>query len=260
MDIKMDIARRRYGALDSLRGLLLINMILYHALYDVVHIMGIPLSWYTGTAGYVWQQSICWGFIFLSGFCFRLSKRPVRHGLIVLGAGILVSAVTYFFMPSQLIIFGVLYLLGLCSLIQCGVWALWNRMGLRPFPAALGLALSAMAFFITRGVPAGYLGFESLKICPLPTWLYQLDLLAILGLPGPGFYSADYFPVVPWVFLYLCGYFLWRIVGCRSTVMKMLRPGIAPLSFIGRHSLLIYLLHQPVVFALLSAVSYQLTF
>ena len=81
----------RYNALDSLRGLLLINMVLYHALYDVVYILGIPLPWYTGWSGYVWQQGICWGFIFLSGFCFRLSRHPVRHGLVVLGAGVLVS-------------------------------------------------------------------------------------------------------------------------------------------------------------------------
>ena len=65
----------RYHALDSLRGLLILNMIAYHALYDVVYILNIPIFWYTGQAGYIWQQSICWGFILLSGFCFRLSRR-----------------------------------------------------------------------------------------------------------------------------------------------------------------------------------------
>ena len=77
------MSRERYNLLDTVRGVLIINMILYHALYDVVHIMGIPISWYTGPVGYIWQQSICWGFILLSGFCFRLSRRPLRHGLTV---------------------------------------------------------------------------------------------------------------------------------------------------------------------------------
>ena len=61
------------------------------------------------------------------------------------------------------------------------------------------------------------------------------------------FHSSDYFPLIPWMFLYLCGYFLWRAVGHRRRVMEKLKPGFAPLAFLGRHSLLIYLLHQPVL-------------
>lgn len=95
------MSRERYDLLDTVRGVLIINMILYHALYDVVHIMGIPIGWYTGPAGYIWQQNICWGFILLSGFCFRLSRRPLRHGLTVLGAGILVTLATALASPQS---------------------------------------------------------------------------------------------------------------------------------------------------------------
>lgn len=249
------MSRKRYHLLDTVRGLLLINMIAYHGLYDVVHIMGVPIGWYTGPIGYVWQQGICWGFILLSGFCFRLSRHPLRHGLTVLGAGVLVTVVTAAAMPSERIIFGVLYLLGLSALIQCAVWALWSRLDLPPFPAGLGLALSALMFLLTREVPAGYIGFERLRICPLPGTLYAWDFLAVLGFPGPGFWSSDYFPVIPWVFLYLCGYFLWRLIGSRQRVMDKLRPGIRPLAFLGRHSLLVYLLHQPVLMAVFTAFS-----
>ena len=136
----------RYQALDSLRGLLLVQMIAYHALYDVVYILGVPIPWYTGPAGYVWQQSICWGFILLSGFCFRLSRHPVRHGLTVLGAGLLVTLATWLAMPSEFILFGVLYLLGLAALLQCAVWALCSRWQLPPFSPWLGLALNLAAY------------------------------------------------------------------------------------------------------------------
>lgn len=249
-------SRERYGLLDTARGLLLINMAAYHGLYDVVHIMGVPMAWYTGPLGYAWQQGICWGFILLSGFCSGLSKRPLRHGLTVLGAGIVVTVVTAIAMPSERIIFGVLYLLGLAGLIQWGVSVLWEKLRLPPCPAGLGLALSAGAFFLTREVPSGYLGFEGLKLCPLPQWLYQWDWLAVLGFPGPGFWSSDYFPVVPWLFLYLCGYFLWRLVGGRIEIMDRLRPGIRPLAFLGRHSLLVYLLHQPALMAAFTAAGW----
>lgn len=257
------MSRERYNLLDTIRGVLLINMVLYHGLYDVVHIMGVPMAWYTGPIGYSWQQGICWGFILLSGFCFRLSRRPLRHGLIILGAGVLVTVVTAIAMPSERIIFGVLYLLGLCGLIQCGVWALWSRLRLPPFPAGPGLLMAALAFLLTREVPSGYIGFEGLRLFELPAWLYRWDFMAVLGFPGPGFWSSDYFPVIPWVFLYLCGYFLWRLIGSRQRVMDRLRPGVRPLSFIGRHSLLIYLLHQPalmLLFTLLQALHLPLEF
>lgn len=248
------MSRGRYHLLDTLRGFLLINMIAYHGLYDVVYVIGVPLGWYTSLPGYIWQQSICWGFILLSGFCSRFSGHPLRHGLIVLGAGVLVTVATAVAMPSELIIFGVLYLLGLCGLIQYAVLALWEKLKLPPLPAWLGLALAAAAFFLTRDVPRGWLGFEELLICRLPGWLYRWDWLAVLGFPGPGFHSSDYFPLVPWVFLYLCGYFLWRLAGSRHQVMDKLRPGIRPLAFIGRHSLLVYLLHQPALMAVFTAV------
>ncbi len=237
----------RYHLLDSLRGLLLINMVAFHAIYDIVYILGIPIPWYTGLPGYFWQQSICWGFIFLSGFCFRLSRHPLRHGLVVLGAGLFVSLVTCIVMPSQAILYGVLWLLGLAGLVQCLVWAVWNKLGYPPFPAVWGLILSLLAFFLTRNVPYGWLGFQGIQIAPLPPALYSGQWLALLGFPGPGFYSADYFPLVPWFFLYLAGYFLWRCIGSRRRIMDKLRPGIRPLAFLGRHSLLIYLLHQPVL-------------
>lgn len=237
----------RYNALDSIRGLLLVNMVLYHALYDAVFIKGVPLDWYVGPVGYVWQQGICWGFIFLSGFCFRFSKHPVRHGLTVLGAGLLVTAVTWAVMPEQRVLYGVLTLLGAAGLLQCAVWWLWSRLGLGPYPAPLGLAVFAALFFLTRGVPYGYLGFEGLRLFELPIWLYQSRWLTPLGLPGPGFWSSDYFPLVPWLFLYLCGYFLWRLIGHKRQIMDRLKPGVRPLAFLGRHSLLIYLIHQPIL-------------
>ncbi len=236
----------RYNALDSLRGLLLISMALYHALYDVVYIKGIPLPWYTGPGGYVWQQSVCWGFIFLSGFCFGFSRHPLRHGLVVSGAGALVTLVTWVTMPEQRILYGVLFLLGAAGLIQCAAWRVWSRLKLPPCPARLGLVLFGALFFLTRGVPYGYLGFEGIRLMDLPYWLYRSPWLTPLGLPGPGFWSSDYFPLVPWLFLYLCGYFLWRLIGS-GPLMEKLRPGVRPLAFLGRHSLFVYLLHQPVL-------------
>ena len=62
----------RYALLDELRGLDLVSMMLYHGCWDLVNLFGIQADWYYGLPGHLWQQSICWVFILLSGFCVQL--------------------------------------------------------------------------------------------------------------------------------------------------------------------------------------------
>lgn len=126
----------RYALLDELRGLDLLSMIGYHACWDLIFLFGMSATWYTGWQGHLWQQSICWVFILLSGFCLPLGHRPLRRGLIVSGAGALVTAVTLLFMPEDRVVFGVLTLLGAAMLItgllqpllqKIPAWAGWCR-------------------------------------------------------------------------------------------------------------------------------------
>ena len=92
----------RYRLLDELRGLDLISMMLYHGMWDVVFLFGVAQKWYTGRPGFVWQQSICWVFILLSGFCLPMGHHPFRRGAVVFGAGALVTAVTLLFLPEDM--------------------------------------------------------------------------------------------------------------------------------------------------------------
>lgn len=108
----MNQTSTRYALLDELRGLDLISMMLYHGTWDAVYLFGVAVPWYAGTPGRLWQQSICWGFILLSGFCLPMGHHPVKRGAAVFGAGALVTAVTLLFMPENVVLFGVLTLLG----------------------------------------------------------------------------------------------------------------------------------------------------
>ena len=144
----------RYALLDELRGLDLVSMMLYHACWDMMFLFGIWMDWYAGMPGRLWQQTICWVFILLSGFCVQLGHHTLRRGAQVFGAGALVTAVTLLFMPEDRVIFGVLTLLGSAMLLTDLL-----EKPLRRIPPAAGFAISAVLFALTRNVSAGYLGF-----------------------------------------------------------------------------------------------------
>lgn len=234
--MKTPSSRPRWAGLDTLRGVTLISMIAYHACWDLVYMFGLDWPWYHTTGAYIWQQSICWTFILLSGFCWPLGRRPVRRGLMAFGGGLLVSAVTMVMMPEDGIFFGVL------TLLTVPLDPLLRRV-----PARVGLAGSFLLFLLLRDVNAGYLGFEGVRILALPGWLYRSLFTACLGFPPAGFHSSDYFSLFPWIFLFLTGYFLHRL---RREEPASLRLPVV--SAMGRHSLVVYLLHQPLVYGALA--------
>lgn len=236
--------KKRSGLLDSLRGITVIQMVLYHAIWDLVFIFGVDWGWYHGTGAYIWQQCICCTFILLSGFCSAISRHPVKRGLIVFGIGGAVTLVTAVCMPDEIVLFGVLTLIGSCMLLQALL-----RRPLSHVPPAPGAVLSLLLFFFTRHIDMGYLGFFGKKLINLPDALYANLFTAYFGFCPPGFYSTDYFSLFPWIFLFLTGFFLHGLLG--DAILKISWKGIAPLNFIGRHALEIYTVHQPVIYGML---------
>ena len=106
--------------------------------------------------------------------------------------------------------------------------------------------MSLALFAVFYGVPERYIGFFNSKLLEVPDFFYQFKYVAFLGFPSDGFRSSDYFPIISWVFMFILGYYLWHIVRRYRAEERFLR-GLRPLSFCGRHSLLIYLAHQPVL-------------
>ena len=263
----------RLPALDLLRGLNLLSMIAYHGAYDLVYLYGVDIPGYRGLPGYLWQQSICWIFIFLSGFCFCLGRfdgaRRIRRGLLLSACGLLITAVTALIMPESLILMGVLSFFGLAVLLTVPLYPLLVRI-----PAYAGLAGCLLLFFLTRDVSSGWLGFEGLRLLALPDFLYHGVFPMILGFPWPGFFSTDYFALLPWIFLFWSGFFTFRCFcgkkerrpvenvpeavpedgkAAPEPAVLFLRAGgrslCAPLEYIGRHTLPIYMIHQPALMA-----------
>ena len=237
----------RYHLLDELRGLDLISMMFYHGMWDVVFIFGVAQPWYTSRPGFLWQQSICWVFILLSGFCLPMGHHSFKRGCTVFGAGALVTAVTLLFMPADVVWFGVLTLLGAAMLITAALDGLLRRV-----PPAVGMAVSAVLFWVTYPTMSGFWNLPGGRF-PLPQTLYANYLTAYFGFMPKTFFSTDYFPLLPWLFLFWAGYFLHHLVG-RERMEPLRRSVCPPLGWMGRHSLVLYLLHQPVIFGVLTLV------
>lgn len=237
---------KRLILLDELRGLTLLSMIIYHFMWDLVYLANIPMPWYHSYGAHLWQQSICRTFILLSGFCWSLGKHPIKRGLTVFVCGAIITGVTGFLLPEDIVLFGVLTLLGSAMLLMVPLDFVFRKI---ESPVLLGfmLLLFVFLFGLFYSVPNGHLaGYQ------LPSSIYKNLFTAYLGFPRREFFSTDYFPILPWFFLYAVGYFLQKLFTHFSLLQKELfiTSHVRPLAFIGQKSLWIYMLHQPVLYAI----------
>lgn len=224
-------------------------MIIYHGVWDLVYIFGVNWQWYHSDAAYIWQQWICWSFILISGFCMSLGSRTIKRGLTVFTAGIIISVVTAVAVPRDIVIFGILTLIGSSMLLIFPI-----RKVLNLIMPELGLAFSGALFFITRNISTGYLGFEGINIIKLPDILYSNIVTAYFGFLPTNFSSADYFPLFPWIFLFICGYFMYRIFQKYDILKYLTSNRKNPLYILGRNTLWIYMAHQPILYLVLSLI------
>ena len=187
-------------------------------------------------------------FIIISGVSLNFTNCGIRNGIKLNLLGFLITAVTAIVIPEQAIYFGVLNLLG-CAMLLCqATKSLLNRIN--PF---IGTLFCLVLYALTYGVPTGFIGVFDTPLVMLPKGLYAFRALAFLGFPDKGFFSTDYFPLLPWIFLFACGYFMWRAV---STIgaLRLFRFKIPPLCFLGRHTLIIYIIHQPLLMGICALI------
>lgn len=239
--------KKRYELIDSIRGFAIINMVIFHTLYDIFMIYG-DGSFFTSPWCTVWERFICVSFIIISGVSFNFSHHTVRNGIIVSLCGFLVTIVTALAMPEQAVWFGILNLLGISMLICSALKNLINAV-----PPALGATASFLVYAVTYGVQNGYIGFLNASIFELPQALYSYKYLSFIGFRSSDFVSSDYFPIIPWIFLYIFGIFLWKIIKNRN-LEKYFYFKIPILNTIGRYSLVIYLAHQPAIMLIMNVI------
>jgi len=229
--------RERIWEIDFLRGLSIILMVGYHLLYDLGEMAGFKsfLGFETDLSTPAWQAAqyfFAVVFVVLSGISSTLSRNNVRRALKLLAVAVLITGVTYFFDPSGTVHFGILHLLGVSILVY-------------------GLAFEKASGQACAMVGAAVIG-AGLILPPVSKLLaVGFDWLLPFGIHGPAYSSFDYFPLLPWFGIFLTGAALGKSVYAPKRGLIPVRLSETFVNSAGRHSLLIYILHQPVILAVL---------
>lgn len=238
---------KRYALPDTFRGIILLSMLIYHTVWDMVYIFEQKWSWYESLWCYYWQQSICWSFILLSGFCWSFGKKKWKRGTIVFVNGLIISLVTLSLMPENRVLFGILTMLGSSMLFMIPMEKVLKRVN--PYVGGIG---AFFLFIYMKNVDNGSLGWNGFGYVKLPETWYANLFSAYWGLPARGFYSSDYFGIFPWLFLFVTGYFVYRIFEKHQWKDALKKGSIVPLEMLGKNSLLVYMIHQPLIYVVLT--------
>ena len=231
----------RYPEIDIARGIAVVMMVLFHIAFDLsfLGIAGIPVSSLPWRAFAMATAAL---FLLLVGISLsisagyaktRLSRsdfilKYLKRGAGIFAIGIGISIVTWIILPGAFIVFGILHLIGL-SIALSPLYTGYSWQNL----------LAGLAMILVSPVVAAMRG---------DGWLVWL------GIHPPAFYSIDYTPVFPWLGVVLIGVGLGAILYPRAArrwdheVPTLPR---SPLRFLGRHSLAIYLVHQPIILGIL---------
>lgn len=234
----------RIHFMDEVRGGDILLMVFYHAFYTAGFIYG--LTWGQKLLLFFMPSEAFFAgiFIFISGISSRLSHSNLRRGLGLLGVALGITLALWIFMPEEIIVFGILHFLAVSILLFAVLRPLLDRV-----PPWAGLAACALLMLATWWVPpynGGMFGIRGLLTVPVPECLSSRVWLFPLGFHFVD--SADYFPLLPWVFCFLGGSFagVWARQGRFPRWMYRRRAPF--LSKVGKHTLWIYVLHQPVIY------------
>lgn len=232
--------------MDVLRGVAVVAMVLYHFSYDLAYLAGLfDVGFFRDGLGLNLGRAIGGTFIFLAGLSLTLSygraasrgaagglfRKYLARGLRIFSYGLAITFATWLFAPRETIVFGVLHLIGASIILA------YPFLGLKLPNVALGLGCIALGVYLR-----GSLDLSS----PWLAWLGG----------DPRFPMLDWWPLFPWFGVALLGVAAGNALygggAGKEGVPQLPETGLTrPLAFLGRHSLPVYLVHQPVLVAVL---------
>ena len=233
--------------MDALRGLCVVLMCFHHFFYDLAAFLGAPWWIFTNPVLDVLHWFFAGCFILLSGASSRFSRSNLRRGgkLLALSlaltlATLLGEALAKRFLGETVyirILFGVLHMLAVCMLLYGLTRRLWDRL-----PDAVMVPLCILGTALTAPLVSG-------RLIPGPEWLFPIGLIT------ESFWSADYFPLFPWLFVFLLGTWLGGRLREGKLPERVYTFTVPFFPAVGKRALLIYMLHQPALLLLTLGIS-----
>lgn len=238
--------RPRIHTIDELRGFAIFCMIFFHAFFTIGFVFG--QSWGITLVNFFNPAEPYFAglFIVISGIVSNISHSNLERGVKLAIISVAVSFVSFLVLGERdMIQFGILHFLASAMII----YGLANKY-LKLIPSVIGIIFNILLFIFTFNITNRTIGLPFLFSVSLPDSWYSTQYLFMLGFPSRNFHSSDYFPIMPWLFLFIAGTYLGRIFMKKKFPKFMFKKRIPPLAFLGRHSLFVYLAHQPVIFGL----------
>ena len=238
-------SKHRFWEMDFLRGLAAVMMVVFHSLFFLDYFAGHNFNLRSGFWA-IFQTITATIFIFLVGLSLTLSHsraktklkaeklflKYLKRGLKIFSLGLCMTFITWLFLKENFVRFGILHFIGVSIILAYPFLRIhfWNLL--------LGLSFIALGIY--------FKGFT-----------LDFGWLIWLGFPKSHYhYAVDYFPLLPWFGITLIGLFFGKCLYKNHTRRFSLADFsdfciVRPFRFLGRHSLVIYFLHQPVLIGIL---------
>lgn len=253
--------------LDALRGLSIVMMLCHHFIFDVRYIFDIDAFAFQDSKifNYIAQPLFLCIFLCVSGICCQFSKnnlrRAVRMGIAALTLSAMMSVFSIIFEEGLFVFFNILHLLTVGTLIYWFVERLEARKAKKESMQQNEIIIiqsrNNVYFLIVAMV-----FLLGLQVIPEISGNVNTYLFLPLGiLPRDYLPMGDYLPMIPWLGVFIIGIVIGRSIyrekksifpGVPPTFLKLTRP----FEWVGKNSLAVYLLHQPVMLAILYAGRY----
>lgn len=238
--------------MDEIRGFCVLCMIFYHSFIFMYEQFGMAIGYEAFTFFLPVQPFFSCAFMFICGISCRLSRNNVKRGIKLLFLALALSFVTIEILPelgfvNTEIYFGILHFLSISILIYSALEKVFDKI-----PPFFGCAVCLFLFYVFRYWDDGIIALWGDISYAYPDSLHEIEWLFPIGIKPYGFFSADYFPLIPYLFVFLFGSFIGVYVRAGHVPSFAYPVHVKPLYYLGTNALWIYIIHLPVVFVILS--------
>lgn len=247
----MSEKRNRVAFLDEFRGFCVLCMIFYHSFIFMYEQYGIAFGYDAFSFFRPVQPFFSCAFMWVCGICCRLSRSNVKRGLKLIVLALALNFVSIVVLPNlgfvdTEIYFGILNFLSICILL----FALLEKP-IEKIPTPVGALLCLLLLWLFRDWESGVISLWGDLSVSLPSSVFEQKWLFPFGIQYPGFFSADYFPLLPYGFVFFWGAFMGAYVREGKVPNFAYKRRVPFLDWLGTHALLVYIVHLPIVFVLL---------